>query len=618
MTAELRRRMCLLHRAVFDVKISTIVGKTRGFKMNVDHIVDVRQFLDDRGLTNPTLEVLQATEKSYRALLFQPSGPFVGNTTRIGPADLDFADRQASALLEMATKQGHHLVVTPEYYLPIKTLLACVNGDRFPAADAIWVLGCESMTPAQLAKFKAEAEITGKCRVFYEKDDAAPVQGSYYDPVAYCFLSKDKATGEDLRVVLIQFKTISSKDDQYFENGVLRTGKFIYQFHGPKNRLALASIICSDAFNITDDSEVLRQLTEDATLLHIQLNPKPRNADYLKYRMNTFCRTERTSNCDIVCLNWAENIIFLEQEGGKDHKWENEAGSAWYLPHDRASSDDAMVEQNEHNGLYYSWHRRKRHVLHFHYAPAVFEFSVPKVVHTGLQILAVSTGPKLAARYEWDDADGWVSQTKCADTGLPQLFACDAKVTKAFSALSKDDSRLRIERAVAISCGLTSSADDWYGAGTMKSLGMGDDEVTKRLTVRLERNEDSDTTRHGQLQNVSFLHEILATAQLPLQIRNLSGGGASIYWSRNSPHTNVIKDGVEPAHVAFLGIQPERRRIEDACDVAYGLLHRENKPERRHRVAVCYLTLAGPVFPEIKQLTHIADDGKSPTSFARG
>lgn len=585
--------------------------------MNVDSIVDVGEFLAKHGLLSPTLEVLQATEKSYRALLFQPSGPFVGNTTRIGPADLEFADRQASALLEMATKQGHHLVVTPEYYLPIKTLLECVQGDKFPAADAIWVLGCESMTPAQLDEFKAIAESTGTCRVFYEKDDTAPVQGIYYDPAAYCFLSKDKETGEERRVVLFQFKTISSRDDQYFENNVLRTGKRIYQFHGPQKRLSLASIICSDAFNITGNGQVLLKLTEDATLLHIQLNPKPRNFDYLRYRMDTFRRHERTSNCDIVCLNWAENIIFLEQEGGNEHEWENEAGSAWYLPHDRASSDDALVEQNERNGLYYSWHRRKRHVLHFHNEPAVFEFSVPKVVHTGLQLHAVSTGPKLEGRYVWDEAGGWSIPKACADTGLAQLFACDAKVNTAFSALSKNDSHLRIERAVAISCGLTSGADDWHAAGALKSLSMSDDEVTKRLTVRLERNKVSDADRHEQLQSVSALHEILATKPLPIQIRDLSGGDASVYWTKKSPHTNVIKDGVEPAHVVFLGFNPERRRIEDACDAAYGLLHRENEPGRRHRVAVCYLTMNGPVFEKIKQLTHIADDGKSPTSIAR-
>ena len=60
---------------------------------------------------------------------------------------------------------------------------------------------------------------------------------------------------------------------------------------------------------------------------------------------------------------------------------------------------------------------------------------------------------------------------------------------------------------------------------------------------------DSDAIRHGQLKNVSLLHEILATVQLPIQIRNLSGGGAFVYWSKKSPHTNVVKAGVEPAHI---------------------------------------------------------------------
>ncbi|QJQ03450.1 hypothetical protein C798_25400 [Herbaspirillum rubrisubalbicans Os34] len=585
--------------------------------MKADDIVDVCDFLNAHGLSSPDLEVLRATERSYRALLLQPAGPFIGNEARIGPADLDFADRQASALFEMATKLGHHLVVTPEYYLPIKTLLDCVQGDRFPAPDAIWVLGCESMTPAQLADFKASAEEAGNCRVFYEADEAAAAQGIYFDPLAYCFRSKDKETGEDQRVILIQFKTISSKDDQYFENGVLRTGKVVYQFRGLDKRLSLSAIICSDAFNIAADNALLLKLTENSTLLHIQLNPKPRNTDYLKYRVDTFRRHPRTNNCDIVCLNWAENNVFLEKEGGKEHPWNNEAGSAWYLPDDRASSDDALVEQNERKGLYYSWHRRHRHVLHFHYAPAVFEFSVPKVEHTGLQLHVVSTGPKLEARYVWHDANGWCPHSECADTGLAQLFQRDPNVTTAFAALAKDESRLRIERAVAICCGITSGADDWYSVRNLRSLVMNDDEVTKRLTVRLERNEESEKGRHDQLQGVSALHEILATTALPLQIRDLSGGGAEIFWSRQSPHTNVVKGGVEPAHVAFLGFQPEPKRIENACDSAYALLHREDNPGRRHRVAVCYSTLAGPVFAPIRQLTHIVDDGKSPTSFAK-
>lgn len=587
--------------------------------MKIENIVNVSAYLDIRGLSNPALEVLNPTEESYRALLLQPSGPFLGDATRIGPLDLDFADQQATRLLEMAAKGGHHLVVTPEYYLPIKTLLKCVVGDSFPARDALWVLGCESMTPKQLEDFKAQALQTGTCDVFFEEDEAAEKQGTYFDPVAYCFIAKEKKSGNERRVVLFQFKTISSKDDHYFENKLLRTGRSIYQFSGPNKRLSLATIICSDAFAIADDKDILLKLTEKATLLHIQLNPKPHNPNYLKYRVETFSRHLRSSNCDIVCLNWAENMIFMEHAHGKKHEWNNEAGSAWYLPHDRCSSDDAEIESNERKGLYYTKHRRDRHVLHFHYAPAVFELTVPKVEHTGLQLHANPSGPNMDARYTWDATSlSWVEQTECADTGLANFFSCDEKVEAAFAQLKTEESRLRIERAVALACGLNNGKENWHAAAELTSLRIDDDELPQRVTVRLERDEQTLTMRHDRVQRVAALHHILVSAPLPLAIRDLEGGGARVHWSRKSPHTNVVKDGHQPALVSFLGFNPQRDQITATSDAAYDLLRKENVPERSHRVAVCYLTLNGPEFATIKQLAHFTDDGRSTTSIARG
>ncbi len=587
--------------------------------MKINNIVDVRGYLDIRRLLNPALEVLNPTEESYRTLLLQPSGPFLGDAARIGPLDLDFADQQASRLLEMAVKGGHHLVVTPEYYLPIKTLLKCVEGDTFPARDALWVLGCESMTPKQLEEFKAQAMQTGVCDVFFEDDEAAEKQGTYFDPVAYCFIAKEKQSGNERRVVLFQFKTISSRDDHYFENKLLRTGRSIYQFFGPNKHLSLATIICSDAFAIAEDKDILLKLTKQATLLHIQLNPKPHNPDYQKYRVDTFRRHLRTSNCDIVCLNWAENMVFMEQADGKEHEWGNETGSAWYLPHDRCSSDDAEIESNERKGLYYSKHRRDRHVLHFHYAPAVFELTVPKVEHTGLQLHANSTGPTMDARYTWDTtSQAWVEQTECADTGLTQLFSGDEKVEAAFAQLKTEESRLRIERAVALTCGLTTGKEDWYAAVELPSLRISDDELPQRVTVCLERDERTRVERHRRVQSVAALHHILAKESLPLQIRDLEGGGARIHWSRKTPHTNVVKDGHEPALVSFLGWTPLDDQIKGASDAAYELLRKENVVERRHRVVVCYQTMDGTKFATIKQLAHYTHDGSSPTSITRG
>lgn len=161
-------------------------------------IRDVEGVLQARSLSNPSLDALNPNDQSYRALLLQPTGPILADDTRIGPLDLAFADTQATKFLELAKAKGHHLVVTPEYYLPIETLLKCILGATFPAVGARWVLGCESMTPAQLKN--VEYDCTGNCEVIFEKDTAAAIQGVYYDPVAYCFVTKDEkgkaTTGE--------------------------------------------------------------------------------------------------------------------------------------------------------------------------------------------------------------------------------------------------------------------------------------------------------------------------------------------------------------------------------------------------------------------------------------
>ena len=299
----------------------------------------------------------------------------------------------------------------------------------------------------------------------------------------------------------------------------------------------------------------------------------------------------------------------MEHPEGKEHKWENETGSAWYLPHDRCSSHDAQIESNERKGLYYSKHRRDRHVLHFHYAPAAFELTVPKVEHTGHQLHANSTGPTMDARYTWDaTSQAWVEQIKYADTGLIELFSGDEKVKAAFAHLKTEESRLRIERAVALACGLTTGKEDWYAAAELPSLQISDDELPQRVTVCLERDERIRVERHGRVQSVAALHHILAKESLPLQIRDLAGGGARIHWSRKSPHTNVVKDGHEPALVSFLGLNPLADQIKNASDAGYELLRKENVVERSHRAAVCYLTLEGTKFATIKQL---AQDRKS-------
>jgi hypothetical protein len=579
-------------------------------------IRDVESVLLARSLTNPSLDVLNPNDQSYRALLLQPAGPILADNTRIGPLDLDFAHTQAMQFLQLAIAKGQQLVVTPEYYLPIKTLVTCIQGATFPVVGTLWVLGCESMSPAQLEKL--EADCTGYCDLIFDKDTAAAVQGTYYDPVAYCFVTKDNG-GLDRRVVLLQFKTISSRDDHFFENKNLRCGNVIYQFKGAGDVLALATIICSDAFNVAADETVRSQLARFATLIHIQLNPKPRHSDYLRYRLDTFNKSKDLNNCDIVCLNWAQDIVQYDALNGKQEAWKNESGSAWYISDHRCSSKDDEVESNERLGLYYSKHVKHRHVLHFHYSAAAFELTVAKVAQTGSYLHDNNLGPKLDSRYTWDEEhQDWKSNAECPDPGLLQLFKLTPQVA-ALTSLRGMESRLQVERAIALSCGLAKSKVTWFWAVELDACKLGEDEVVRRVTLSLDRDKQALEAREVRIKKVAALNIILSTQNLPPQIRDLRGGGAQVMWKSQTPHTNVFKEGSQPALVAYLGMDPNFETVRNVSDAAYELLRLENNDKHKHRIAVCYHTMneAGETrleFANIPQLTDISHGGGSATA----
>lgn len=580
-------------------------------------IRDVEDVLQARSLTNPSLDALNPNDQSYRALLLQPAGPILADNTRIGPLDLAFADKQAMRFLELATTKGHHLVVTPEYYLPVETLLKCVQGVTFPAVGALWVLGCESMTPTQLEKF--EANCSGYCDVIFDKDTTAHIQGIYYDPVAYCFVTKDKE-GDYRRVVLLQFKTISSRDSHFFENKNLRCGNVIYQFKGVDDELALSTIICSDAFNVAADEKVRSKLARFATLIHIQLNPKPKHTDYLRYRVDTFSKNKDLNNCDIVCLNWAENMVQYDAPGGAHEAWKNESGSAWYVSDHRCSSNDDEVENNERLGLYYSKHIKHRHVLHFHFSAAAFELTVAKVAQVGSYLHDNHLGPRLDIRYTWDLTEQkWTPNEECPDPGLSKLLSLAPHVEAAFSSLKAVDSRLRVERAIALSCGLAKTKVTWFKAGELDACKLGEDEIVRRATLSLDRDAQARTDRETRVKQVAALNNILSTQELPRQIRDLAGGGAKIMWHANTPHTNIFKDGSYPALIAYLGMDPNPDTVRNVSDAAFELLRLENNDNHKHRVAVCYYTANGqPEFAKIPQLTDITHGGGSAKSITEG
>lgn len=579
-------------------------------------IRDVEDVLAAVGLQAPDLFLLQANHQSYRALLMQPAGPIYADTHRIGPKDLGQAADRADKFLKTAATRGDQLVITPEYFLPIESLLKAAKGEYFPASGALWVLGCESMTPAQLTKLKADC--SGHCDVLFETDEAANVQGNYFDPVAYCFVTRD-AEQKLQRVILIQFKTAPSRDGQAFENKQLRCGREIYRFNGSDGYIKLSTIICSDALNLSQDPNACLQLANSTILIHVQLNPKPKHDDYRRYRVDVFAHTARLTDCDIICLNWAQNMLQYDEGSAKPVEWNNESGSAWYLPEHRCSVEDSEVVSNEAKGLYYTRHSKKRHVLHFHYDEAVFALTVPKVVNAGYAVQDVHVGPKVDARFVWNTATAnWVEATDCPETGWNTLVNADPDFAAGFTNLQDIQNRLHIERAISLSCGPHKIGEKWYRADNLDIFQILETEIVERATLQLDRDAVAQGNRWTRLGKVATLGNILQGDKLPLPIKDLCGGGASISWCPQSPNTNVTKKGSLPALVAYLGESPNPEVVKNISDAAFELLRRENK-SHQHRVAVCYRTAGGNIkFADIKAQTDIAFDGGRMTDITGG
>lgn len=579
-------------------------------------ISDVEDVLALRGLETPDLAMLQATHQSYRALLLQPSGPIYADTQRIGHLNLAAAAVKADAFLALAAQRGDQLAVTPEYFLPVSSLAKAAQGGPFPAEGAIWVLGCESMTPAQLAGLKADC--AGHCDVIYEDDPFPAVQGNYFDSVAYCFVTRD-ADKNLKRVILFQFKTAPSRDDHGFENKQLRCGRAIYRFPSKDGAIKLSTIICSDALDLGEDLAANKKLSDRAILIHIQLNPKPKHTDYRRYRNEVFRRSAVATDCDIVCLNWAHNVVQHDAPDQAPHAWKNESGSAWYVPERRCSVKDDEVANNEAKGLYYTWHEKRRHVLHFHYDEAVFALTAPKVWQDGPAVHDVLIGPQLDTRFSWDDGtSAWAENTSCPETGWGAVINASPEVTTAFQSLQHVANRLHIERAISLSCGPQSMKEQWHRVDNLDVCRIPESEVVARATLQLDRDVAASEERQRRISRVAVLSHILQTGPLPAQIKDLGGGGASIAWSPNSPNTNVIKAGARPALVAYLGENPPMDAVRRVGENAFELLRRENK-EHKNRVAIFYRTVAGVTkFADIKQQTDITYDGGSMASITGG
>ncbi len=548
-------------------------------------IKSVAEVLAPSGLGVPELNALVPNETNYTVLLMQPRGQIEASSAGVQNRDRDLAQRQFGEFLSGARHAQADLTVTPEYSMPWETLVAAIKEGIVPAQGKLWALGCESIKYTELEERKED--LASFATMLYEP--LQPDHGRFIDPLTYVFAAPRAEENGVVRIVmLVQFKTYPMGDDDHVEINSLQRGTYVYQFGNVGQGLRLVSLICSDAFAFQDAHAVA--IHDRALVIHIQLNPKPRQEQYRQYR-DRLLRFQGDET-ELICLNWARDV--REWSGEQEKLWHNIAASAWYLRPDKFDERDATLSANHRRGLYYTWMQPLRaHALFFNYEPATYLLEATKVAHIGVPaVISRRRGPQLTKVCVWDDAaNSWVEQVAATD-GFSTVIGESGHAKDEIQRIS-DDNPFETERILALCAGRIESGNEWHSVRRLDSCVIDTSEVICRITFCQDTEERASAFRVARLKRCGHLWDILKTnGHLPPALADFKEG-FELTWSQDAPHQNAISAEGQRATVIYMGEESSADQIEKTAKIAAENLHRgfpnpDESLSARQRLAVWF------------------------------
>lgn len=501
-------------------------------------IVEVEEILGQqpRPLTLTALQALNPTREPYRVMLLQPSGVIEANEIRVGHADAALGHTLCSNFLSIAIQTHSDLTVAPEYCVPWSVVHEIIEGRYRPPVGALWVLGCESISPTEIQALAERCNADGRCAFHHETlDPRQVVQKRYVDPLLYVFWTKD-SDGQPVLFLLTQFKTVACRDYRDVEQTSLCVGQQVYVFNRGLDRMGLLSIICSDAFDFCGHVD---QAHLNCLLIHIQLNPKPAHGDYAAYRAR-LCAVGTNSHVELLCLNWAQNI--REVKGvGKYVEWKNIAGSAWYAPPTKFGCDDGLIDELHRRGLYYNVLAQRWHSFFLNFEGQVLQLQKQKLLFLGEQALVPKNFVAVEDRWTWNEGlNSWEAGAIAHDGFAIVLIGYNA-IAGPLQHVAQE-SPLAVERAIEILVGPRGNPTTWYAVNELDALHLDlDEESIRRVTVHqeFEPSRPGVAYRRRRLQRA---HDAIGLAQSdvpwPAPVRDLADG-FQFAWRREAPHHNV-------------------------------------------------------------------------------
>jgi hypothetical protein len=521
-------------------------------------IKPISSLLQDSNLKYPILAVLQPTKDLYTALLVQPKAHVQVRDDFIRNADRAEARTMFTAIAKEARLKSVQLLVTPEYSFPWEAIDDLFAAGVYPEAGQLWVLGCESLALADLDGLKSR--FAQWADVMHETIPAdQPPTVRYLDPLVYIFRTERLDTNDSRIAMVVQFKTEPSGDPENIEITRMARGEVVYLFERG-NEVRLISILCSDAFGLSD--ELVDANYENLLLLHLQLNDKPRQEAYMRYRRRIY-----EFDCDrteVVCLNWAENIAFNLADDAQPVTKINISASAWHSKSNRLATDDLFVEKNHRFGLYYTRDSDQlRHMLHFAYQPAAFLLQATKVRHHAVPApMSRRRGPEVIKVLRWGGGGTeWIEDTESFDDGF-EIMTGHYGAPATLLNLCHSKSPLAIERLSCITSGDFGPMPGWYEVEKLPTLSLESrTEVVRRISVT--HDPGGREFREQRIRTISSLAHIPAnTLPLPSRMKDILEG-YQFDWNNASPHSNVksTKDEI-PAALIYAGESPSGERLK--------------------------------------------------------
>lgn len=516
---------------------------------------DVNELLVENGLEEANLPFLSTGPARISFMAFQPKGDILPAADSLSVSGAVLAE-QMTGFLSLAHTESVDCAICPEYSCPWNSLVASVQAGIFPRQGALWSIGCESITPTQVADRVTQLEATG---ITVLATTLVPGPGRFINFVCHLFHTVDEA-GNGARVALLQAKTTPMGGTNYERDGLICGGR-IFRFGRPgENRLVC--LICSDVLSTDFRDRIVPELQMNTIVIHLQLNKDSAAAGFSEYRSRCCYIQPRTT--EILCLNWAAGTRIRVGSGFQELV--SDPKTIYYRTAHEIDGSDNEIIGNHRKGCFLTyWESMRTAAFIFHPDPQVFQFRASKPLMIGAAPAVKRTAPNMEARYEWE-AGEWMNATNDADDKFGAYMAANPEAQPHLSPYL--DRHVDLERLMQLSTGFALDEDsfDWR---QMPSFRLAGDETSARLRLCWSQSGKGADQRSECQRRFRAL--ALAIRDSPSLLPRLSAfNGADLNLTYDSTpifrkFRNLVV-GEKRGTVVFLGMDPPSTTLNDVKD----------------------------------------------------